>query len=214
PHGAGALPPAGPLARLYAPEDLVPEVWAVDCLRLRELEPRDGRITPVPCRFLASILRRKSSTSSAGTWRGGRARSCTTPWPCPRRRPVPSPGHWRRNARKRSHGHLPFSAAWAERSSCCAASRDTRSVPAVACERCSRSRCSTSWSAPSRRQVPPLTTPRDALTATGGTRTRDLPPRRVWSAPDECRRAAGGQVRPPSRVDPARGRRRARVRRA
>ncbi len=43
-----------------APEDLVQEVWAVAFLRLAELQPRNGRMTPVLATFLAKTMRNKT----------------------------------------------------------------------------------------------------------------------------------------------------------
>lgn len=43
-----------------AAEDMVQDVWAVTFLRLEDLAPRDGRMTPVLRSFLAETLRRKA----------------------------------------------------------------------------------------------------------------------------------------------------------
>jgi RNA polymerase sigma-70 factor (ECF subfamily) len=54
---AQALHRLGPhLRRLYDPEDLVQEVWAVSLPRLAGLGPRDGRFTPVVLKFLSTTL--------------------------------------------------------------------------------------------------------------------------------------------------------------
>ncbi|MEM7261156.1 MAG: sigma-70 family RNA polymerase sigma factor [Planctomycetota bacterium] len=47
------------LKRLYDPEDLVAEVWAVALPKLAELPARDGRFTPVILKFLSTTLRNK-----------------------------------------------------------------------------------------------------------------------------------------------------------
>jgi RNA polymerase sigma-70 factor (ECF subfamily) len=44
------------LRRLYEPEDVVNEVWVAVLPRLVDLEPREGRLTPVLLRFLATSL--------------------------------------------------------------------------------------------------------------------------------------------------------------
>lgn len=44
------------LRRAYEPEDLVQEAWLVALPRLAQLEPRDGRTTPVLLRFLATTI--------------------------------------------------------------------------------------------------------------------------------------------------------------
>jgi len=46
----------GRLRRVCDPEDLVNDVWLVALGRLADLEPRDGRYTPVLLRFLSSTL--------------------------------------------------------------------------------------------------------------------------------------------------------------
>jgi len=47
----------GPLlGRAYDPEDLVQDVWLVALPRLPSLAPRDGRLTPVLLRFLATTI--------------------------------------------------------------------------------------------------------------------------------------------------------------
>jgi RNA polymerase sigma factor (sigma-70 family) len=46
----------GPLRRVVDPEDLVQDVWTRALPRLPDLEPRDGRFTPVLVRFLATTL--------------------------------------------------------------------------------------------------------------------------------------------------------------
>jgi RNA polymerase sigma factor (sigma-70 family) len=48
------LPPE--LRRQVEPEDLVQDAWAVALPRLRELPPRDGRLTPVVLRFLCTTI--------------------------------------------------------------------------------------------------------------------------------------------------------------
>jgi DNA-directed RNA polymerase specialized sigma24 family protein len=48
------LPPE--LRRHVEPEDLVQDAWAVALPRLRELPPRDGRLTPVVLRFLCTTI--------------------------------------------------------------------------------------------------------------------------------------------------------------
>jgi RNA polymerase sigma factor (sigma-70 family) len=47
------------LRRLYDPEDLVQEVWAVALPKLAHLEPRAGRYTPPLLKFLAGTLLNK-----------------------------------------------------------------------------------------------------------------------------------------------------------
>jgi RNA polymerase sigma factor (sigma-70 family) len=42
------------LRRIYDPEDIVQEVWAIALRRLEELQPREGRMTPVVLRFLST----------------------------------------------------------------------------------------------------------------------------------------------------------------
>lgn len=65
------------LAHVAEPEDLVQEAWLVALPRLRELEPRNGRITPVLLRFLAtSIVHRVNNLARDALRRGGR----TTPF--------------------------------------------------------------------------------------------------------------------------------------
>lgn len=49
----------GPLASLCSPEDLVQDTWLVALSRLGDLRWRDGRLTPVLVRFLATTLRRR-----------------------------------------------------------------------------------------------------------------------------------------------------------
>ena len=49
----------GPLRALVEAADLVQDVWAVALPRLPDLQPRDGRWTPVVLRFLATVLLRK-----------------------------------------------------------------------------------------------------------------------------------------------------------
>lgn len=44
------------LANAVEPEDLVQEAWLVALPRLHELEPRNGRMTPVLLRFLATTI--------------------------------------------------------------------------------------------------------------------------------------------------------------
>jgi RNA polymerase sigma factor (sigma-70 family) len=44
------------LGRQLDPEDLVQETWAITLPRLAELEPRQGRLTPVLARFLATVM--------------------------------------------------------------------------------------------------------------------------------------------------------------
>lgn len=44
------------LANAVEPEDLVQEAWLVALPRLRELQPRNGRMTPVLLRFLATSI--------------------------------------------------------------------------------------------------------------------------------------------------------------
>jgi len=46
----------GRLKHLCDPEDLVNDVWAVAFPRLRGLDARDGRYTPVLVRFLSTTL--------------------------------------------------------------------------------------------------------------------------------------------------------------
>src|SRR5262249_47449457 len=48
------LPPE--LRRTVEPEDLVQDAWAVALPRLRDLPPRDGRLTPVVLRFLCTTI--------------------------------------------------------------------------------------------------------------------------------------------------------------
>jgi RNA polymerase sigma factor (sigma-70 family) len=50
---------SGRLRRVCDPEDLVNDVWLVALGRLADLEPRDGRYTPVLLRFLSSTLLNK-----------------------------------------------------------------------------------------------------------------------------------------------------------
>lgn len=49
----------GRLATLASPEDLVQDTWLVALRRLGDLRARDGRLTPVLVRFLATTLRRR-----------------------------------------------------------------------------------------------------------------------------------------------------------
>lgn len=49
----------GPLDQVVEPDDLVQEVWAVAYLSLPDLQPNQGRMTPVLCRYLASTMRNK-----------------------------------------------------------------------------------------------------------------------------------------------------------
>ncbi|MBK8096165.1 MAG: hypothetical protein IPK26_03610 [Planctomycetes bacterium] len=49
----------GRLEALVAPEDLVQETWLIALPRLADLRPRDGRLTPVLVRFLATTLRNR-----------------------------------------------------------------------------------------------------------------------------------------------------------
>ncbi|MBL8897264.1 MAG: sigma-70 family RNA polymerase sigma factor [Planctomycetes bacterium] len=44
------------LGRHLDPEDLVQEVWAITLPRLGQLEPREGRLTPVLARFLSTVM--------------------------------------------------------------------------------------------------------------------------------------------------------------
>lgn len=47
------------LRRVFDPEDLVHDTWLVALPRLRDLNPRDGRYTPVLLRFLSQTLLRR-----------------------------------------------------------------------------------------------------------------------------------------------------------
>lgn len=47
---------AGGLAKAVEPEDLVQDAWLVALPRLHELVPREGRMTPVLLRFLATTI--------------------------------------------------------------------------------------------------------------------------------------------------------------
>lgn len=49
----------GRLGAVCEPLDLVQDVWAIALPRLRDLQPRDGRWTPVLLRFLATTLLRR-----------------------------------------------------------------------------------------------------------------------------------------------------------
>lgn len=56
------------------PEDLVQQAWLVSLPRLSDLEPRNGRFTPVLLRFLSStLLRLTNGLLSREIRRGGRA---------------------------------------------------------------------------------------------------------------------------------------------
>lgn len=62
------------LAHAAEPEDLVQEAWLVALPRLGELAPRNGRLTPVLLRFLAtSIVHRVNNLAREALRRGGRA---------------------------------------------------------------------------------------------------------------------------------------------
>ena len=52
----------GPLRSVCDPEDLVADVWVRALPRLSDLEPRDGRITPVIMRFLSTTLVNRYNT--------------------------------------------------------------------------------------------------------------------------------------------------------
>ncbi|GJM45587.1 MAG: hypothetical protein DHS20C21_24290 [Gemmatimonadota bacterium] len=52
----------GPMAAVCDPEDLVADVWVRALPRLGDLEPRDGRITPVIMRFLSTTLVNRYNT--------------------------------------------------------------------------------------------------------------------------------------------------------
>lgn len=49
----------GRLAALIAAEELVQETWLIALPRLADLRPREGRLTPVLVRFLATTLRHR-----------------------------------------------------------------------------------------------------------------------------------------------------------
>lgn len=50
------------LQQFYDPEDLVADTWLRSLPRLQDLEPRDGRITPVIMRFLSTTLLHRYNT--------------------------------------------------------------------------------------------------------------------------------------------------------
>jgi RNA polymerase sigma factor (sigma-70 family) len=52
----------GPLERLHDPADIVQDVWGSVLPHLGELQPRDGRWTPVLMKYLATTLLRRINT--------------------------------------------------------------------------------------------------------------------------------------------------------
>jgi len=50
------------LGSLHDPEDLVQEAWAAVLPRLADMQPRDGRLTPVLLRFLSTALLNRYGT--------------------------------------------------------------------------------------------------------------------------------------------------------
>lgn len=70
----------GLIGRSCDPEDLVQEAWLVALPRLGELTPRDGRLTPVLLRFLATtILHRTNNLARQELRRPGSVHSTTEP---------------------------------------------------------------------------------------------------------------------------------------
>jgi RNA polymerase sigma factor (sigma-70 family) len=57
------------LRRIADPEDLVNEVWAAALPKLAQLNPREGRLTPVALAFLATTMLRRCTTLLAKTAR-------------------------------------------------------------------------------------------------------------------------------------------------
>lgn len=62
---------SGDLNTHLDPEDLVQDVWAVAIPRLADIEPRDGRFTPVLLKFLASVMWRCHAALLRKHLRGG-----------------------------------------------------------------------------------------------------------------------------------------------
>lgn len=58
---------------LLDPDDLVQDAWLRTLPRLEDLQPRDGRITPVLLRFLTTIVNRRVRDLLQGMLRGGGA---------------------------------------------------------------------------------------------------------------------------------------------
>ena len=64
---------AGGMAHVVDAEDLVQEAWLVALPRLHELVPRDGRLTPVLLRFLATTIVHRVNNLVRDTLRRGPA---------------------------------------------------------------------------------------------------------------------------------------------